>query len=294
MHLTIRSACIALATLALPSMSAHAAPPPVVLDHAFVIVDDATFDAIAEDEFLLDQLAGSQVSRYRNTDGAGWTGAYFYGPNTYIEILQAASVANFMPMGIGGGGLGWAVEHEGDLNTLEKALKKDSGAVFQTGVFEVPTPDGGKRGYFNRLQPMYPDSGITNPGVMTWFMEYHDDATPDGDKTRAAQRARSYKPDRMLGDITTLHAELPNTVRDLYVDLLIAAGFTRADTPNYTQLDNGELAYRIYPLRTKLPGLRAIEFATVTRPDQAIDRAIGSTRLVIGTDGDGIWHFPSE
>lgn len=288
----LRIACLSALLGALPLAGAQAQLPRVVLDHAFVIVDDATFEAVADDDWLLDQLAGARVSRYRNTDGAGWTGAYFFGPQTYIEILQASSVANFMPMGVGGGGLGWAVEGDGDLTRLQAALEQEASAVYQTGVFEVPRSDGGTLGYFHRLQPMYPDSGVTNPGVMTWFMEYHDDVTPDGDKTRAAQRARDHQADRLLGDITVLHAELSDTVRNLYVDLLTAAGFAHTRTAQYTQLRNDELSVRIYPLRSARPGLRTIEFAVTNAPTQAIDRRIGASRLQIGTDGGGVWHFP--
>jgi hypothetical protein len=62
----------------------------VFLNHAFVVPDQATYNAIANSSFMRDEF-GAFESRTTVRKDMTYTGLYWYGTNTYFEILQPSS-----------------------------------------------------------------------------------------------------------------------------------------------------------------------------------------------------------
>jgi len=85
--------------------------PRVFLNHAFVVPDAATYEAIANSRFMREEF-GAFESRTTVRKDMTYTGLYWYGTSTYFEILQP-SANDRSPSGIALG-----VEEKGGLKAL--------------------------------------------------------------------------------------------------------------------------------------------------------------------------------
>lgn len=88
--------------------------PRVFLNHVFVAPDSATYDAIVGSKFLREEF-GAFEERTTVRKDMTYTGLYWYGQNTYFEILKPGA-SDHSPSGIAFG-----VERSGDLKALHEA-----------------------------------------------------------------------------------------------------------------------------------------------------------------------------
>ena len=63
--------------------------PPIHLNHLLIFVDNPTYRAIADSDFLNKELApAEQRTTIDEENDASWTGCYYYGNRTYFEFMD--------------------------------------------------------------------------------------------------------------------------------------------------------------------------------------------------------------
>lgn len=123
----------------------------VFLNHCYVAADRATFDAAARDPFLRGQFAAFEKRTTHRTDKT-YTGLYWYGANTYFELLEP--------------GKGFSQARSGLAFGVE-----EPGAIAKQGKPEPVT-----REYEGRQVPWFASAGdgqaFAASSLATWTMEY--------------------------------------------------------------------------------------------------------------------------
>ena len=83
----------------------------VFLNHAFVVPDQATYDAIAQSQFMQKEF-GAFESRTTVRQDMTYTGIYWYGTDTYFEVLMPSASEQ------SSSGIAFGVEARGGLQSL--------------------------------------------------------------------------------------------------------------------------------------------------------------------------------
>jgi hypothetical protein len=261
--------------------------PRVVLDHAFAVVDDQTYDAITNSDFLTAVFAASRVAKVASGAGEGWTGTYFFGPQTYIEILRAGSVPHMQP---GMGGVGFVVERRGDLDHVEAIFRKRVRAPVSRAVMSLAGEGGAPLPNFYMLTLQF--EGLGNVGLVGWFMEYHERmAEKYGGITRADIHSVSHDPTKALGNITAIKSALNEPTRAAYREVFASLNYSIKSEGDVTVLNGPEQTIHMGPESTGVWGIKEIGFSLATIPSKDIERAIGNTKLLLRRDGTGVWLF---
>ena len=257
--------------------------PRVVLDHAFVVVDDLTYDAIAASEFLKTTFAASKVSAVQSGTGSSWTGAYFFGPETYIEILRVSSVSDDQP---GTGGLGFVVERRGELDQLEAVLRASVSAPINRQLMSLADEGGKSEPNFYMLTLQY--EGLGNVG----FMEYHERiAEKYGGITRTAVHSKTHDSSKALGNIAVIKAALNEATTNAYKEVFAALNYAVSSNGQIIELRGPEQIIQISPATESSWGIQEIGFKLINPPSRDIEEQIGTSRLVLRADGNGVWVF---
>jgi hypothetical protein len=193
----------------------------VGLNHFYVILDHDTFTAIESNAFLKEQFAVFEKRTTVRTDKT-YTGIYFYGHQTYFEMLDATSADASL------GHAGIAFGDDGNDGNVEPRGKSP---------IEGVTPQLVTRGWNGLQVPWFfmtsqPLKRGEEQGFATWFMQYHPDflakwhpeARPSSaeEPTRRARVLERYKAvlpavasQPLLGDVTalTLAAKAESRIR---------------------------------------------------------------------------------
>lgn len=95
-----------------------ARPPAVSFNHAFFVVDEATYAALAGAEFLRGAFAvGEERTTVRSNDS--YSGLYLYGTRTYFEFVGEQAAMGLVP---GTSGLALGIEREGGTDAIQAAF----------------------------------------------------------------------------------------------------------------------------------------------------------------------------
>jgi hypothetical protein len=166
-----------------------------------VILDHDTFTAIEQNAFLKEQFAVFEKRTTVRTDKT-YTGIYFYGRETYFEMLDATSA----DASLGRAGIAFGNDETGGKSPIQGATPQL--VTRQWNGVQVPW-------FYMTSQPQKQGD---EQRFATWFMQYHPDflakwhpeANQSSGTSRAAVLAR-YKavlagtaPQPLLGDITGL------------------------------------------------------------------------------------------
>jgi hypothetical protein len=178
------------------------------LNHFYVILDHDTFTAIEQSAFLKEQFAIFEKRTTVRTDRT-YTGIYFYGRQTYFEMLDATTA----DPNLGHGGM--AFGNDGDAAPGGTSPVEGSKPMLVTREW-----NGAQIPWF--FMTTQPQKRGEEQGFVTWFMQYHPDflakwhpeAGPslgDGRGTSRATVLERYKavlPPKssqpLLGDVTGL------------------------------------------------------------------------------------------
>src|SRR5580658_9740964 len=179
------------------------APSPAAgWNHFYVILDHDTFTAIEQNAFLKERFAAFEKRTTVRTDRT-YTGIYFYGHETYFEMLDATTA----DPNLGHGGMAFGDDAAGGKSPVE-------------GV----TPQLVTRGWNGGQVPWFfmtsqPQKRGEEQGFATWFMQYHPDflakwhpeSRPSVASTSRAAILERYKAvlstaasQPLLGDVTGL------------------------------------------------------------------------------------------
>jgi hypothetical protein len=149
---------------------------PLRLNHLYRVVDAETFAAARDSSWLRDVFAPSELRTTRRPDWE-YTGLYWYGTSTYIELFEAG--AQGPP---GGSGIAFAIEAAGTTTAVAAAWREALGAAEHRLVVR---PVGDDTVPWFHIAHATPD---TRDGLKLWAMEYHADFLAAWHPTRTTAR----------------------------------------------------------------------------------------------------------
>lgn len=137
--------------------------PPLLLNHLYRVVDSATFEAARGSSWLREVFAPSEL---RTTTRPDWsyTGLYFYGATTYLELFDEGAQGP-----VGTSGLAFGVEDAGATPAVAEAWREALGEA-ETRV--VVRPLGAEAAPWFHIAHAVPDR---RDRLHLWSMEYHAD-----------------------------------------------------------------------------------------------------------------------
>lgn len=239
----------------------------VLLNHFYVTVDPATFDAA---ERFLSEF-GALEKRTTVRKDMTYTGLYLYGEQTYLELLAPGSASFGAPSGIA-----YGVEVPGALSRVCRALR-------------APAPEEITRGDVPWFRSCRPEQ---LPGLAEWVMEYvpaffrgfHPELPP-----ARPTIARSDALTRYAATCGKLRERAEGRFEDV-AGLEVVLGKQATETWNLRPIRVAGADIRV---RTPAPGEREGIRETrlrLRRDAGRSDRQIGSTTLAL--DGTtAVWRF---
>lgn len=133
--------------------------PEVHLNHAFIVPDAETYEAIRNSGFVKQFAVWEERTTHRKD--ITYTGFYLYGRHTYFEFLRPED-----PKAIGGSDIAFGVDRSGDIDLLQKRAEV---AGIKTEIQPITRAFNGKDvGWFRSLKRK--DEGAPSLGI--WTLEY--------------------------------------------------------------------------------------------------------------------------
>lgn len=198
--------------------------PKVVLNHAYLVVDEKTYRDIAASDFLNNEFAGFAKRTTKTGEGRTWSGTYLYGERTYLEFFPPGALDTSETCGIGFG-----VEESDGIKVVRERLARLAGKPVEL-TLKTRLRDQHKIPWFY-VTGLPAVSGAT---LETWVMEYHPEYLPTWNPvfpagadplSRRAYLADRYKPDRLLQEIFGLTVALEEDEGKRLRDQLVALGY---------------------------------------------------------------------
>ena len=137
--------------------------PRIKFNHLYLVIDTKDLSAINNSDFIKNELAAFEIRTTNANDSESWTGTYLYGNENCFELFDSVG---FLPKG--SSGIGFSVDHIGELTTLKESLDKK----YITEIFEKKrNVDGHKIPWFDELT--IDDSTFNSDSRFGfWIMEY--------------------------------------------------------------------------------------------------------------------------
>ncbi len=168
---------------------AGAAQPPVFLNHFFVVVDAASYQAARSSAFLTRELAPFEARTTVRND-MSYTGIYWYGRRTYFELFEPGSQGQQ-----GASGLALGVEEPGASAGVRRRWQEALGAAGGGPVTRKTEND----------EPPWFEMTFSReiPGLRVFLMEYHAEFLVRwyGELTKPRSIARADVLDRYVAKI---------------------------------------------------------------------------------------------
>jgi hypothetical protein len=164
---------LAMAT-SLDAQEAKPAPPQkraVFLNHVLVVLDPDTYQAIAESEFLREQLGSSLKTRTVNMDQRSWTATYLYFERTYLEFCEPAGTTD-VKRKEGDAGINFSVDRVSDLQLVFDTFKKQPGTDPARKTRHVKSSAGEQVAH---SETVVSQESSALPRFNTWVQAYHPD-----------------------------------------------------------------------------------------------------------------------
>jgi hypothetical protein len=282
-------------------LTAQEKPAPmhvIHLNHAFVVPDEATYEAIRTNDFLRNEFGVNEERTTQRTD-IRYTGIYFYGANTYFEFLKPDERNR-----TGASKVAFGVDHSGELATLDAAIKS-KGIATDIVPITRPDPTGKQVPWFKMM-----DRESDVPSIGIWTLEYlpqflrdwhAEAATLDGVRradilARYAAVLKQSPSEPLLQDITaiTLHfhaAGIEQSIKEcLALGMRVSGRGTRLAV-----CEALDVRFELKTVSDDQPeGIAAFHFALRRPKSGPKSLSIGSTRLVFGPGSRATWHFLPE
>lgn len=272
-------------------------PTAVALNHAYVVLDTPTYQAIATDPFMRGAFAPNERRTTVRTDET-YTGLYFYGRDTYFELFDVAEAVGRQ---VGDYALAFGVDEVGTVATLERTL----------GPELLRPPALITRDCAGRQVPWFWLAALTDfplrAAQSAWVMEYLPTFLAEwhprrGRETRGASRrdvlARyrdvlpSHVADAVLGDVVGVTLAATARTRDQLTTFCTAVGYRqRPLTDGGVELVGPDFFVRLVPVASdNRECLTEMQFRTCRTPPGPNQRQLGRSALTLG-DGYGALSF---
>jgi catechol 2,3-dioxygenase-like lactoylglutathione lyase family enzyme len=227
-----RPILLAAAVAAAASMSlrapAQSQPPPVFLNHFYVVIDSASYAAMQTDKYLTTTFAPFEKRTTVRNDET-YTGVYWYGRHTYFEVFEPPSQG---PQG--SSGIALSVDGEGESAAIKALWSASLGETMAAPV--TRRTETGEPLWFQMT------AGPQSSGALRmWLMEYdreflsrwYASLTPARGKTRAEVLDRyvakigksGERETAVFGDVTRLVVALDDNDRALLTKHVVPAGW---------------------------------------------------------------------
>ena len=289
-------AAAGLAILLLPrcgSPSVDRGAPPVFINHFLRVLDADTYQAIADSEFLRDELCALQL----NSASDGKTnlgGADLFGEKVYLEFFpEDPSVRRLA----GQSGIAFGVEQPGGADYLFNQI------VFQINTnvkhrLRTRVLEGGETPWFYETSLDYQEPV---PLLVTWIMEYHPDYLParypglaagEGGITRERYLARSYDSSRLFKGVSEAVFALGHVEAERLIEELTVYGWGVERDKLETRCQGPETLIRIVPLNEQTRGLVSLSLELNRVYEGPSSHPFGGrSRLTFGEDATARWEF---
>lgn len=270
-----------------------------LLNHLYLSLDTATYQAIAESDFLRNEFAVSETrTTIRSDYPDGYTGVYFYGDETYFEFFDAANSA----FPLGNFGIASGFEAEGQFETARKALDARGGGIVRPVDRQV---DGAAIPWFTGLFGAT-ESGYRGPSV--WGMQYNDEfiqewlghsSELDGsilqrdflhsyamklDQTELRDRA-------LMKDVTFIEAVLDPQYLSKCIEQFVALGWTSEEEGICHLLEARNAKVLLCPVTEERGvGIYELGFSLHGNPEGPQTMQLGSSTLAF-EDKTAEWRF---
>lgn len=268
----------------------------LALNHFFIVLDTATYQAIEQSPFLRREFAVTEQRTTTRTD-ISYTGVYFYGANTYFEFFD---VANQTMGRLGDGGIAFGVDQPGGLD----AIKRELGDQFS--IAQAPIT----RQFDQKQVPWFYMAGFANfpldSGLRIWAMEYHprflaewnpaSSATSEGvSRKQILQRYVTVLKDKpakpYLEDVVALTIAVNEATQKRLTDLGKVLGYD-ARVEGLTMILKGpDIELRLIPQTDKQRGIQEITMRVERKPEQAEFRFGARSLLKFHGRGLATWSF---
>jgi hypothetical protein len=262
---------------------------PVFLNHFFLTLDRATFQAVKKQDWLRSALAPYEERTTKRNDST-YTGIYFYGRSTYFEFFEEGSEPGKVK---GASGIAFGVETAGASKLLAAALPGQTLITRQVDGVDAP--------WFHSASP----AGVRREDFFrAWLMEYHADflaqwhaKLPPENPNPLRRRAvldryvakigeGHHRNDFLLKDVVAIEVSLPAAG---------AARFTKLMEAFDYQFTGGTATgpeIRIAVTAGGPPhGIRSVTFALQRSVPSDFDLEIGASRLALSSRGQAVWTF---
>lgn len=270
-------------------------PPELFLNHVYLVVDRATYDALVKSDFLRDELAVAEERTTRRADVA-YAGFYLYGRETYLEILPDGAAG----MTAGAHGIVLGVDRAGGLDRFEERLKA-------RGVESFPASrtrelDGAEVPWFRMLGVAMPSKGLDVLAMeydARFLARWHADLAPKEPGVRrvdaleryaAAAKRGSLRTSQLLGDVRGVVVAADEPRRARLAAIGAAAKYETVESaatgsePRVVALDGPRFRVELAPASAApdVDGLTRVDLR-LTRPVERAPLRFG--RLELAFDG---------
>lgn len=255
--------------------------PPVYLNHFFVALDQASFDALRKSP-QVDALA-HVVERHTIAGKDEWTGFYVQGRQTYMEFFGALN----LPEGtrLGDTGLGLSVERAGGVSAIAARLRTVFGKRIEITTTPRTTPTG--------TIPWFTSVELKNDepvSLETWVMEndpnylatVHPGAKIENPFGREQSLSWYFLPDHQLDNVTGITAALnPAETAQLATELKLIGWPVRTQGKGFVA-DGPDLKLIVLPAGART-GIQQVDLR-LRRSVAKQDISLGNIELIL--DGD--------
>jgi hypothetical protein len=265
---------------------------PVYLNHFYLTLDHATYEAIRTNHFLRDQLAVTEERTTVRKDRT-YTGLYFYGTNTYFEFFDADTETRRR---VGDSAIAFGVEEPGASEKLAQALGTQPVTITrQLAGADIP--------WFLQTMP----KGISlESGIATWVMEYHPRFLPEWHPEAGGNAGISRKDvlhrykavltgspaQPYLTDVVAITLAASAQVSRQMIELSKVFGYGVQIDAEIAVLRGPDFELRIVPASGSTHGIQEVSLRLRQSPANNRELRFGSNSVLrFHSDGRATWSF---
>ena len=294
----------------LPTMTAANAPvPPVLLNHIYIVLEPNTYNAIVQSDFVKSTFANGGERTVTAT--TSWTGAYFFGQETYLEFYNPEKNTDPHNKVVGNSGVIFGIEQEGGSAALQYALRRtDSAFVATTATVLFPRKIGASA--TNIKAPNTPEKEVawtyfTQPNYQnqmqrrfkSWTMEYHpkylqsaytDSKPAEHGITRRQYLMRQYDSTKLVRNITAVCIALDSVEKSRFIRELKASNYAVREGKRETNAVGNNCTFRIIPATASKQGIIEVRMSlNRSVPHQLYTFGEHSTLML--DEQEAVWTF---
>lgn len=264
-------------------------PQIAFLNHLYAVVDKETIEAIEKSDTV------KAFTAYKKTTvvaagGDTWTGRYFTGRSTYIELFGSGDFENAQP---GSVGLAISPDKAGGIELLTQNLS-DAGIGASRGM-QKRKFDGEEVDWFHTL-------ALESDNTPFWAMEYvpsyldHpgvDKEPAEGEHdsiSRERYNSDTYK-EKLARDVSYVAFDMDSQIIAQVQPLLTAAGYQVKEDKDAVRFLGHEAQIALFHAKEGKQGIRELRFQLNRPVETARNERLGNSELRIGPGEIASWTF---